>query len=712
MHSEVVPVDNAPLAGSPAWRRTTGTGLQTFSASEAEKQGQDGDIYLSATDSEVGKIKLSANAWLIIRSAGACACCAMRLSGCQEPAVYAGGEPRLRARLDALLSEKASTDQAEDGFEPEAAAGNGKEGAPCLLCLGILQPQMHVRVCPRARPSSASRSRDERHLQSPASDVMSEGRGPTAGADVMRVNGANGAGAISESGQVAAAAAAAFAATNESDGQLDDEIQPAMCVAANTNGYRYCNLAAAIADCARGRGYTISAFNMNVAMPACLAVRHAAFMEVHGHLLPRPRGRGRNGGSDTDEEATTSVKEALKMSVQRALSAELGVAWDKGSDLVVEVSITAAEADADAAQLLGLPCGTRGGGGRLQQGRWARKRQRRENHSPTTLTAGAVKKALSTVSDETRDRMRQWLERASHSVAQGGSGVQLCGDDRLYAHKTHEPVRGSSRVEHDTEFGVPYGKRSGACQQTSTEAIKGAVACKEGITVRRAYCDVVVRRQPIHVWGRYTKLSRCVPQTPWMRGNFSVQEAVLEPFERFTGCVEGLLHAAGREDIDVRMLGNGRPFSLELVDCSRTSTEVEEALPSMAAAINAGAGSKNQGAGVLVRSLRMAGPGDKPSDVQRVGEGKRKHYRCVVWVSRAVTPQHLAAMCKRRELVIQQSTPLRVLHRRTLLDRARSICDLRTEWINAHFFVLDLVTSAGEGENTLVASLPVRIRVA
>jgi tRNA pseudouridine synthase 10 len=35
-----------------------------------------------------------------------------------------------------------------------------------------------------------------------------------------------------------------------------------------------------------------------------------------------------------------------------------------------------------------------------------------------------------------------------------------------------------------------------------------------------------------------------------------------------------VFHAAGREDADVRMLGNGRPFMLELVDChTRVSAE-------------------------------------------------------------------------------------------------------------------------------------------
>ncbi|CAN0514611.1 unnamed protein product, partial [Laminaria digitata] len=210
-----------------------------------------------------------------------------------------------------------------------------------------------------------------------------------------------------------------------------------------------------------------------------------------------------------------------------------------------------------------------------------------------------------------------------------------------------------------------------------------------------AVCEVTVRRQSIHFWGRYTKLSRSVPQTPWMKGFYSVQEAVSEPFEAFSGCVEGLLHGAGREDVDVRMLGKGRPFSLELVDSLRSASEVGARLGELQAAVNGATGRRNAGGGVAVSGLRVAGPGELPSDVQKVGEGKRKHYRCVVWVSRSLERGEVEAMCDRPELVVQQATPIRVLHRRTLLDRPRSIFDMRAEWINEHFFVLELTTSAG-----------------
>jgi hypothetical protein len=44
---------------------------------------------------------------------------------------------------------------------------------------------------------------------------------------------------------------------------------------------------------------------------------------------------------------------------------------------------------------------------------------------------------------------------------------------------------------------------------------------------------------------------------------------------------------------------------------------------------------------------------------------------------------------------LSQKTPLRVLHRRSLLDRKRYVYRLETAAVNEHFFVMKLVTSAG-----------------
>jgi len=87
---------------------------------------------------------------------------------------------------------------------------------------------------------------------------------------------------------------------------------------------------------------------------------------------------------------------------------------------------------------------------------------------------------------------------------------------------------------------------------------------------------------PLYVRGRYRKLDRTLPQTHWPcrrcqgRGcdtcqgtgktyPTSVEELTGVPLVEATGAEGTRFHGMGREDIDARMLGRGRPFVLELV---------------------------------------------------------------------------------------------------------------------------------------------------
>jgi len=77
----------------------------------------------------------------------------------------------------------------------------------------------------------------------------------------------------------------------------------------------------------------------------------------------------------------------------------------------------------------------------------------------------------------------------------------------------------------------------------------------------------------ILMYGRYIKLSREVSQTPWsvdggrttLEGN--VQDHLADGIKQeYFGTDTVMLHGSGREDIDVRMLGRGRPFIMEFVN--------------------------------------------------------------------------------------------------------------------------------------------------
>ena len=160
-------------------------------------------------------------------------------------------------------------------------------------------------------------------------------------------------------------------------------------------------------------------------------------------------------------------------------------------------------------------------------------------------------------------------------------------------------------------------------------------------------------------------------------------------------------HACGREDIDVRMLGDGRLFVMEIVEPSQRIEEKH--LSSLEEHINSYRG-LNVSGDIEVLDLRIT-TADTWSSMQDVAEEKRKGYRAVVWSStpvEGVKYVELESICLRDKdesnlpcLEIIQRTPLRVLHRRSLLSRKRFIYDIKVSPVNANFFLLDLVTSAG-----------------
>jgi len=71
--------------------------------------------------------------------------------------------------------------------------------------------------------------------------------------------------------------------------------------------------------------------------------------------------------------------------------------------------------------------------------------------------------------------------------------------------------------------------------------------------------------------GNYLKFSREIGQTPWsVNGQkicfTSVQDEIGKTLINVFEASDAILHAGGREDRDVRMLGCGRPFIIELVN--------------------------------------------------------------------------------------------------------------------------------------------------
>ncbi|MCC6408164.1 MAG: hypothetical protein IT453_13460 [Planctomycetes bacterium] len=192
----------------------------------------------------------------------------------------------------------------------------------------------------------------------------------------------------------------------------------------------------------------------------------------------------------------------------------------------------------------------------------------------------------------------------------------------------------------------------------------------------------------VFVEGRYKKLCRDLPQTvffcPDCKGHPRRRKgcARCEGFGKLTrdsvqeliGWVLGgalktrknKFHGAGREDVNVRMLGTGRPFVMEFLGPKVFDIDL--------AAVEAEINRRNEGR-LEVHGLHWTEKGR----VRIVKEEKHaKEYRAAVKVERDIEPAKATALVGKR-LTIVQHTPERVAHRRADLDRERWIEVLSVE---------------------------------
>ena len=214
-----------------------------------------------------------------------------------------------------------------------------------------------------------------------------------------------------------------------------------------------------------------------------------------------------------------------------------------------------------------------------------------------------------------------------------------------------------------------------------------------------AFGHVDVQVNPLFVRGRYRKLSREIPQTRWpcraCRGTgcgrcggtgkmyaTSVEEVVGAEVLKETGGQAFALHGMGREDIDARMLGRGRPFVFEVKEPRRRHVDLGPAV----ARINA--------SGLVeVDGLAPA----RGSDVVAVKEDRAaKTYRVVF---RMAPPVEGGKLKKEISVLvaqlIAQRTPSRVLHRRADTTRHRRVLAIDVASVDGDLAEVRVTAEAG-----------------
>lgn len=166
--------------------------------------------------------------------------------------------------------------------------------------------------------------------------------------------------------------------------------------------------------------------------------------------------------------------------------------------------------------------------------------------------------------------------------------------------------------------------------------------------------------KPIFIYGRYIKLERGIPQTRWIHdGNEkSVEEYIGDIAIKYFDGKNYFLHGSGREDVDVLMLGNGRPFILEISQPRKRFIDLKR----LEEEINKYAENK-----IKVLGLRYS----NRKEVKKIKESTgKKIYRLTIELENDMDENEIKEKLKILEgKVIYQRTPLRVMYKRA--DKVR-----------------------------------------
>jgi tRNA pseudouridine synthase 10 len=306
-------------------------------------------------------------------------------------------------------------------------------------------------------------------------------------------------------------------------------------------------------------------------------------------------------------------------------------------------------------------------------------------------------------------RFDEWAERAVDALGDPEvSTYQVGTKTPPLIEENDQLLRMDAGVDEDagelfkSNMNREVGKRIG--QLTGTEVDFGRPDVQFTLDIERDNVDTKINSA--FVYGRYRKLERDIPQTEWpcRECHASGRQGKLpcdhcdgtgylypESVEQLTAPVvmdvmdgtEATFHGAGREDVDARMLGTGRPFVIEVEEPHRRTVDTER----LEGDINAFAEGKAEVEGLELASYEM---------VERVKQlDASKTYRAHVEFEGDVTDDELQAAIEELDgSTIEQYTPERVDHRRANLTRVRDVLSASAELDDPRHAVVEI---HGEG---------------
>jgi tRNA pseudouridine synthase 10 len=205
---------------------------------------------------------------------------------------------------------------------------------------------------------------------------------------------------------------------------------------------------------------------------------------------------------------------------------------------------------------------------------------------------------------------------------------------------------------------------------------------------------------PIFIESRYRKLIRGIPQTKWPCSKCkgmgcescnhtgkmypeTVEELISEDAIKSAQGTGAKFHGAGREDIDVKMLGKGRTFVLEIKEPKIREIDLKK----LEETVNEHAKGK-----VEISEMKFVAK-DRRAVIKESSRDTYKVYKATVEVDDDIDISLLDSLKSMK--VINQRTPIRVSHRRADKIRTREVRKLEYKKLDSRMLELVIECEGG-----------------
>ncbi len=189
----------------------------------------------------------------------------------------------------------------------------------------------------------------------------------------------------------------------------------------------------------------------------------------------------------------------------------------------------------------------------------------------------------------------------------------------------------------------------------------------------------------LYIYGYYNKLQRMIRQTKRADSEDESVEGLIEgPIIESIGGIKAVLHGSGREDIDVLMLGEGRPFVLEVIAPGKRRIS-RTLLKRIENKINV------QNKGKIAVKLKKLCKKELIAIIKRAKFDKE--YEAIIELDKPITKEEMKKIPSK--ILLMQRTPIRVANRRADLIRKRKIKSIKMIWIDNRHFKANILSQSG-----------------